>query len=723
MRKYRWMVVATCLASSAMAQKDSLSMTTQSIEVIGTNKQEVGALPAVDGVRIYGGKKSWFITPANSSVDLSSNASRQLFAKVPGISIWESDGSGIQTGIATRGLSPNRSWEFNMRQNGYDIASDVFGYPEAYYTPPADAVQTIEVLRGASSLQYGPQFGGMINYVFDQAPNKNASAVKFRQTGGSYGLFNSFVSAGYRQNKWSFYSFYHRRTADGWRAHSSYLTNTAFLSLGYDFSKSLKAKWEFTHSNMLSQQPGGLTDAQFLNDARQSQRARNWMNVPWNVMQMQIDWKLASHLQLEVKVFGLLAKRSSVGFLDPITTVDQGAARRVDRDEYRNWGTEARLRVDYVAFGKKQSLAVGLRAYQAKTLRQQRGTGTTGSDFDLTVDSLGYKVNYSFGTLNYAAFAEQALFVGKRFMVVPGVRYEWIQTTGTGSLNYQNEHLPHQSKQIGSLLTGVGTEYQFAKSQTVYANLSQGFRPMTFSELVPSATTDVIDANLSNSTSVNADAGMRGRWKNRFVYDIGVYQMNIANRIGSYVMNGVKYVTNIGSSRSRGVELFVEGRFLNQFHQGKWGELNVFASVAYNESVYTSWNDPTVLAGSSSDRSNKHVESAPQRIQRYGLTYTLKAVSANFQWNRVSDCFADALNTVTPNAAATVGLIPGYDVCDVSLMVRSKGGWRLQVGANNVFNEQYFTRRATGYPGPGLMPANGRTYFITVGFDFEKLAI
>jgi len=717
------MVVAMCVAGSATAQTDSLSMTTQSIEVRGTIAQEAGAMPTVDGVRIYGGKKSWFIAPANSSMDLSSNASRQLFAKVPGISIWESDGSGIQTGIATRGLSPNRSWEFNMRQNGYDIASDVFGYPEAYYTPPADAVARIEILRGASSLQYGPQFGGMINYVFDEAPEKNGSAVKFRQAGGSYGLFNSFVSAGYRQNKWTFYSFYHRRSAEGWRANSSYLTNTAFVRMGYDITKNFRAKWEFTHSNMLSQQPGGLTDAQFLSDPRQSSRARNWMNVPWNVMQMQIDWQLATHLQLELKVFGLLAKRSSVGFLDPITTVDQGLSRRVDSDEYRNWGTEGRLRFDYLVFGKKQSLAAGLRAYQAKTLRQQRGTGTSGSDFDMTADSLGYKVNYSFGTLNYAAFAEQVFYVGKRLMVVPGVRYEWIQTTGTGSLNYQNEHLPHQSKQIGSLLTGIGSEYQLAKSQTAYANVSQGFRPMTFSELVPSATTDVIDPNLTNSTSINADAGMRGRWKNRLTYDIGVYQMNIANRIGSYVLNGVKYVTNIGSSRSRGVELFVEGKFLNQFRQGKFGELEVFASVAYNESVYTSWNDPTVLSGSSSDRSNKQVENAPKRIARYGVTYTYHAIRAHVQWNQVSASYADALNTEVTNAAATVGLIPAYQVGDVSLTYQSKGGWRIQAGVNNVLNEHYFTRRATGYPGPGLMPANGRTYVLTVGFDFAKATI
>ena len=98
------------------------------------------------------------------NADLSTNNTRQVFAKVPGMSIWENDGSGIQAGVAARGLSPNRSWEFNVRQNGYDISSEVFGYPETYYTPPMEALEKIEVIRGAASLQYGPQFGGLINY-------------------------------------------------------------------------------------------------------------------------------------------------------------------------------------------------------------------------------------------------------------------------------------------------------------------------------------------------------------------------------------------------------------------------------------------------------------------------------------------------------------------------------------------------------------------------------
>jgi Fe(3+) dicitrate transport protein len=725
MGKSLYAIVACFMALNAMGQKDTLpKYTTQYIEIKVTVLDETGNLPAVDGVRIYGGKKSAFISPEKLNIDLSSNNSRQLFGRVPGIMVWESDGSGIQTGIATRGLSPNRSWEFNMRQNGYDVSSDVFGYPEAYYTPPADAVAKIEILRGASSLQYGPQFGGMINYVFDSAPNINGSKTKIRQSFGSFGLFNNFISTGLRKNKFSFYSFYHRRSADGWRENSAYKTQTGFVSVGYDFNEKVKLKAEYTHSDMLSQQAGGLTDVQFNDNAQQSFRSRNWMSIPWNLMNVQLDINASEKFQLEIKTFGLLATRSSVGFVDPVTTADvvlsstnDFAVRRLDTDKYQNIGTELRGKVVFDLFGNEQTLAFGARAYQAKTFRHQKGNGTTGSDFNMNIDSLGYKVNYVFGTKNYALFAEQLLYVGKRILLVPGVRLEQIVSNGSGSVNYSNGEIPFQERAISKLLFGLGTEFHLNDKNEIYANASQAFRPMTFSELVPSSTTDVIDSNLKDSEALNIDLGVRGSWKNYIHYDASVYQMNIQDRIGTYTQSSVRYVTNIGASLSKGIEIYVEGNVLSKFKEGKYGSFQPFVSIAYNEATYTSWNDPTVVEGSSSDRTNKTVENAPRRIQRYGLTYKLKGFTATYQLNKVSEAFADALNTVAANAAATVGLISAYSVSDLSFGYSGKENYTLQMGVNNLFNESYFTRRAGGYPGPGLLPSNGRTLFFTFGIN------
>ena len=87
----------------------------------------------------------------------ATNNGRQVYNKIAGLNIWESDGAGIQLGIGGRGLNPSRTSNFNTRQNGYDISADALGYPESYYTPIIDAVDRIQVIRGAASLQFGTQ--------------------------------------------------------------------------------------------------------------------------------------------------------------------------------------------------------------------------------------------------------------------------------------------------------------------------------------------------------------------------------------------------------------------------------------------------------------------------------------------------------------------------------------------------------------------------------------
>ena len=168
------------------------------INLVGNGlSRDVMMLPEIVGTKINAGKKNSLVVLDRVNNVVVNNSMRQILAKVPGIQIWESDGSGIQIGIANRGLSPNRSWEFNIRQNGADISADPYGYPEAYYNPQMQAVQRIQIIRGAGALQYGPQFGGMINYVMKDGSNfRKPLQLELNQTAGSFGLLNSFVGVG-----------------------------------------------------------------------------------------------------------------------------------------------------------------------------------------------------------------------------------------------------------------------------------------------------------------------------------------------------------------------------------------------------------------------------------------------------------------------------------------------------------------------------------------------
>ncbi|MCB9290041.1 MAG: carboxypeptidase regulatory-like domain-containing protein [Lewinellaceae bacterium] len=152
------------------------------------NLNDISRLPSVKGTAIYASKKNDVVLLDKINANLAVNNPRQVFAKVAGTNVWENDGTGIQLNVSNRGLSPNRSWEYNTRQNGYDIAADIIGYPDNYYTPTMEAVERIEVVRGAASLQYGTQMGGMMNFkmkglrktrTLNSTPNKQWDPITY----------------------------------------------------------------------------------------------------------------------------------------------------------------------------------------------------------------------------------------------------------------------------------------------------------------------------------------------------------------------------------------------------------------------------------------------------------------------------------------------------------------------------------------------------------------
>ncbi|HPI00493.1 MAG TPA: TonB-dependent receptor plug domain-containing protein, partial [Chitinophagaceae bacterium] len=350
------------------------------VTIIGQqSKTDIHQMPDIVGTSIYAGKKSTLLVLDNVQGNIVNNTMRQVMAKVPGIHIWESDGSGIQIGIATRGLSPNRSWEFNIRQNGYDIAADPFGYPEAYYNPPLQAVQRIEIVRGQGALQYGPQFGGMINYIL-----RNGSEIhkpfqfETQQTVGSNGLFNSYNAIGGETKKIHYYTFFDHRNAAGWRQNSRYYTNTGFGTLTYRLNEKLSLTAEIMRSNMRSQQPGGLLDAQVETNTKQSFRSRNWFDITWTTAALIVNYQFSPQSQLNMKLFTIMGDRNSVGFLPsggiPIAdtinkNTNQYNPRNLNADQYRNIGMEVRYLGEYKFLHTKNIISVGGRLYKGNTHR------------------------------------------------------------------------------------------------------------------------------------------------------------------------------------------------------------------------------------------------------------------------------------------------------------------------------------------------------------------
>ncbi|MDX1959406.1 MAG: TonB-dependent receptor, partial [Leptospiraceae bacterium] len=574
---------------------NSKQVSSEGIQIKGDRSfSGITHMKEIEGTSIMSGKKNEVLDLTKLNVNYTTNNNRQVYGKIPGVVVWENDGSGIQTAIGTRGLSPNRAWEFNVRQNGYDISSDAFGYPEAYYTPPLEGVERIEVVRGAGALQYGPQFGGMLNYIMKKADKNRPFAVETRQTGGSYNLFNSYNSVGGTVGKFSYFVSYHHRSADSWRKNSEYRTQTGFVNLSYQATEKLKLGIEYTRSQYVSRQAAGLQDGQFMYDPvmtssreqvtglpmevnpRQSNRSRNWFSAPWNLPVFTADYDFSEKTKATLKIFGLQGERNSVGNLSSVTSPDVTrlttgrttgfemedafSPRQIDRDFYRNYGGEARFITSYKFLGIEHSSSFGVRHFIGNTDRIRNSNGTRGSDFTLHEtnrigDFVVRNADLKFRTVNYAAFYEHLFKITEKWSIAPGVRYEVIGGDVSGHRGLDNRSrtatpisldgrttpfniaIP-QNIQNQVILGGIGTQYKVYKETNVYANYTQAFRPVLYQELyAPGTSVDFFDPNLKNQNGYNADFGYRGTVSNFLNFDLGVFELKYNNRVGVIPFN------------------------------------------------------------------------------------------------------------------------------------------------------------------------------------------
>jgi Fe(3+) dicitrate transport protein len=716
-------------ATNAQTKKESTDTlhirSLPDVTVVGRNsKSDYQQMPEVVGTNIYAGKKNALIVLDNVQGNVVTNNMRQVLAKVPGIHIWESDPSGIQIGIAARGLSPNRSWEFNVRQNGYDIAADPFGYPEAYYNPQLQSVQRIEIVRGQGSLQYGPQFGGLINYILRNGSEINKPfEFETQQTVGSNGLFNSYNALGGKKGKVHYYTFFDHRNGDGWRQNSRYYTNAGYGTVTYNFTDKFSLTAEVMRSHIRSQQPGGLTDAQIKQDAQQSFRSRNWFDITWTTPALIANFKINDNTRWNTKLFGTIGDRNSVGFLQSITTKDSINAatltynnRVVNLDQYRNYGLESRIITNYHLGKMKNTLSGGIRLYTGTTTRQADGKGTTGAGYDVTVTG-NYPRDIEFNSKNAAAFAENIFRISDKLLVIPGVRYEWLQGTSAGRNGYTSGGaeiiLQSITRSRSFLLAGIGTEYHITNSTEIYGNISQAYRPIQFANLQAPPTTDVVDPDLKDAKGYNIDLGYRGKVKNFLQFDVSGFYLQYNNRVGTITPTGATYrlITNVGASTSKGFEGYVEFNPVRAFTKSQHTDVIVFASYGYTDAKYSGDHKDANTKG-------KKVENAPANIFRGGITAGYKSFLLTTQISSVGETFSDANNTVAASSNGNTGLIPSYTVTDLTATYKFTKGLNLKAGINNLFDERYFTRRAGGYPGPGALPADGRTFFISVGAKF-----
>lgn len=699
----------------------------------------------VEGTTIYAGKKNEVVLVSQMVGNKSNSNARQVFAQVVGLNIYESTNSGLQLSIGGRGLDPNRTSNFNTRQNGYDISADVLGYPESYYTPPVEALEEIEVLRGAASLQYGTQFGGLLNFKL-RLPSEKPLEIVTRQSWDTNSGFSTFNSFSGTNGKFSHYTYvsYKNNFDQAPRPNMSLEAFNAFTNLNYKLSEKTNIGLEYTHLSYIAQQPGGLTDAQFYEDPTFSNRTRNWFKVNWNLLTAKFNHKFSEDEEFNAILFGMNSSRSAIGFRTNRVSQedDLEEPRDLQVGEFRNWGAELRYLKNYNIGSKKSILLIGSKYYQAFN-EERQGPGTAGSDanfnfIDYDVQDLPTELrqsDFDFPNLNAAVFAENIFYVSDKLSLTPGIRFEYIKTESEGSFRAVNRDLAgnplldttfedNRIRERNILLFGLGAGYKSNENLEVYGNFSQNYRSVTFSDIRIINPALQVDPNIKDESGFTADLGVRGRYKKILSYDANVFGLLYRDRIdevlrtstrinafGEVVEDGriVRFRGNIGTALTYGFEGLIDWNLKESFFESKDAyRLNYYINLAAIQSEFTESEVPGV--------EGNELPFVPNINLRTGLKMGYKNILIDFQYSYLSEQFTDASNApqdIGDNVSGIIGAIPAYSVFDLSLSYRYRN-WAIETGINNLLNEQYFTQRATGYPGPGIIPALPRSYYLTL---------
>jgi Fe(3+) dicitrate transport protein len=592
---------------------------------------DIDRLPDIRGTAIFAGKKNEVIDVQSLDANVTQRNPRQIFAKVPGVFVYDMDGTGNQLNIATRGLDPHRGWEFNIRMDGFITNSDMYAYPASHFSIPMEAVERVELVRGTGALQYGAQFGGLLNYVVREAGPEEGVRFETVNSGGSFGTIATYDAISARFGKSDLYAYYSKRVSDGYRDSSE--TDAEYY--GIRFNRALGDKVRLTAGYAWSeyrvQLAGPLTDAMFEANPRRATRSRNYYSPDIYVPSVGVEWTPNDATTIAWSASAVRGQRSSVMFdraadiVDVLNTATQSYAnRQVDIDTYDSVTTAVKALRRYRFAGREHAVTVGVEYMDNDTNRRQLGFGTTGTDYNLSLMQPGWGRDLHLESQNVALFLENRFALSQRWSLSPGFRIESGDSRFVGTIvGYDPALVPNTIRHDFTLL-GVSAEYAL-RHGNAYAGWSQAYRPVIFKDLIPGSPLERVDKNLDDGRGYTLEAGYRGRTE-RLAWDVGVFELRYDNRMGTvagFDASGFYNLrTNIGDSRTRGAELFVQHVW--PLRGGR--DLTAFTSTARLDGRYL---DATARVGTINVAvDGNRVQSVPDWISRSGFTLRAGRVSS-----------------------------------------------------------------------------------------------
>jgi Fe(3+) dicitrate transport protein len=703
----------------------------------------------VTGTQITVTKKASVIK-LDQQPPVQNNNLQELYTKAPGLIVSEQQNPG-QFNFSYRGLGNPQESEYTLfLQDGIPLMSDWIGFPTLYYLPVPQSVSEIQIVRGGSSLLYGPEPAPAINYVTKHPLPGTPWSAYIEQTGGPDSTYSSYgaVEEANGPVELRIDGYYGR--SDTQRASNSYDLWQANGYVGWRPDANQLLALDVHASRFDGEDAGRLTFAQFLEDPNQSVTPynHNWVDRYTVALRYEAtfgDWLVQAkgwytHQDIDSRAAGNIAPDGSF----PTNTT-------FGYEEFNNGGVDLRARLKWGEGTMFQGSALTLgglvyhgdapfQRYSLNAMNTGPGflfasRGTTSSN--VTLDQSR--------TADYQAFFAEGLIRLGKFHIVPSFRldHENVEVDADVAPYFTPGSDPNRDADKFIPLWGIGLGNDFAGNNETYFSASSGWRPVRFFDIAGTRTAILPGDTPDPFRSLDIELGVHGTPLKGLWYDVGLFWMEFDNRIETRAAPGGgpfdTIAVNSGNTRHRGFEGEVAYDILAPFQQfspvpvadvesdGKSVakevsnpepvrpfQLIAFANLQLLDAEFT--DSQQIVPGTTHTFVGNEPAYAPDVVVKGGITFKRdKCFNVTFSVVYVSEQFWQDSNL--GSASIPPAEIPSYTVFNLSGEFYVTPQVRVIAGISNLGDERYYSR-VFPFGGGSIEPAPGRSGYAGLSVAF-----
>ncbi len=642
------------------------------MDVVGVSEQEIFAQPGA----VY------IVTPEDIET-LQPRSTEDVLRRVPGVYVKPEEESAVVTNISVRGL-PAGDYKTLVLEDGVPIQPGLFVGNTRYYNPRIQHIEGVEVLKGASSLRYGPNtIGGVINFQSKMPED----GVSFTGKIGSWNTREATVELGGSSSTGeSRFGLIATRTESDGFMDKGYTMSDVMVRAGTAIGDNQYVGVKFSYyDNEANISYRGLFPDAYKAGKTFNPAPDDWFLTGRTAFDINHEWDITPSMRLKTLLYWSEMYRDYWRYL-----LDSDNPTIINADGFRVWnysdtvqgnnrsfervGLDSRLTINHSLFDIDNETELGVRLMHEEMVetrpRANRATprNAEGALLRNRVDS----------GESLALFAQNRFDVTQQLALLAGLRAEIYEQ----SRKDRRTPDPADTFSNTEFMPGVGVTYWLTPSAQVYGSVYRAFAPPLVGSVIGGD-----DTPTEAEKSWNIEIGVRGA-NGPLRYEATAFQMDFSNQVDPGV-SGIR-APNEGSALIQGFEGLLGYDLGNGFSLA--GNVTWIPTAEYGE------DRPGVA-----EKGNRLTYS-PEWMANLALEYRSGPLQAALLANHTGKVYGDGMNNkalTTESSGVWGGEVPSYQTLDLTAEYALNAQFNIFGAVKNLTDEHYIAGLRQGiYVGP-----------------------